>query len=207
MTVSLFDYPQQPHVRKHGPSGYRNYKEYKPWLRDEFAFRCVYCLEREVWYPNGADAFSADHVVPQSEDPSRICDYTNLIYACMRCNSCRGKIRSLDPTLEALGEHLALGEDGHVVGQTDGGKMLIKLLLLNEGKALRTRRKYLKRLKAYRKYADKPEIKEMYYRDFGFPEDMDDLRLKRPAGGNIMKDSEQNCCFALRERGELPRVY
>ena len=34
-----FAYPDKPHVRIHGPRGYRRYKAYKPWLRDEFAFR------------------------------------------------------------------------------------------------------------------------------------------------------------------------
>jgi hypothetical protein len=42
-----FAYADAPHVRKHGPSGYVRYQSYKDWLRDEFAFRCVYCLERE----------------------------------------------------------------------------------------------------------------------------------------------------------------
>src|ERR1700682_3612702 len=49
-----FAYPSEPHQRKHGPAGYTNYEEYKPWLRDEFTFRCVYCLERELWYPDRA---------------------------------------------------------------------------------------------------------------------------------------------------------
>ena len=40
-----FAYPTTPHTRRHGPRGYKNYKEYKPFLRDEFAFRCVYCLD------------------------------------------------------------------------------------------------------------------------------------------------------------------
>jgi hypothetical protein len=28
-----------------------DYESYRPWLRDEFAFRCVYCLTRETWGP------------------------------------------------------------------------------------------------------------------------------------------------------------
>src|SRR5436309_202187 len=39
-----FAYPHEAHQRRHGPAGYTNYQSYKPWLRDEFAFRCVYCL-------------------------------------------------------------------------------------------------------------------------------------------------------------------
>ena len=44
-----FMYPGQSHVRRHGPAGYADYKRYRPWLRDEFTFRCVYCLKRERW--------------------------------------------------------------------------------------------------------------------------------------------------------------
>jgi hypothetical protein len=65
MTVSApFAYPVTAHERRHSPAGYVDYQNYKPWLRDEFTFRCVYCLERERWYPSGAAAFSVDHVVP-----------------------------------------------------------------------------------------------------------------------------------------------
>ena len=126
--IILFGYSALPQMRRHGPSGYENYRTYKPWLRDEFKFRCVYCLEREVWYPDGEASFSADHIVPQSEDASRVCDYTNLIYACTRCNSYRREIRTLDPTAEALGSHLAIGDNGLLFGLTKDGLKLIKLL-------------------------------------------------------------------------------
>src|SRR4051812_9790541 len=116
MRVIVFAYPSGPHRRRHGPQGYTDYKNYKPWLRDEFKFRCVYCLEREVWYPDGEDSFSADHVVPQSKDANRVTDYTNLIYACTRCNSYRRQIRTLDPTKVALGKHLRVEADGALTG-------------------------------------------------------------------------------------------
>jgi hypothetical protein len=51
--IGVFDYPVGTHVRRHGPQGYLDYKHYKPWLRDEFSFRCVYCLCRETWFPDG----------------------------------------------------------------------------------------------------------------------------------------------------------
>ena len=44
-----FSYPAAAHVRRHGPQGYADYPSYLPWLRDEFSFRCVYCLLREQW--------------------------------------------------------------------------------------------------------------------------------------------------------------
>ena len=44
-----FEYPSEPHQRRHGPKGYADAASYSPWLRDEFSFRCVYCLKRETW--------------------------------------------------------------------------------------------------------------------------------------------------------------
>jgi len=64
-----FAYPTTPHARRHGPRGYKNYQDYKPFLRDDFTFRCVYCLERETWYPNRDASFSVDHFEPKVLNP------------------------------------------------------------------------------------------------------------------------------------------
>jgi hypothetical protein len=85
-TPRLFAYPHAVHVRRHGPIGYLDYADYKPWLRDEFHFRCVYCLCRERWFPDGDEAFSVDHLQPQSAVPGLVCDYDNLVYACCHWN-------------------------------------------------------------------------------------------------------------------------
>jgi hypothetical protein len=45
--MSPFTYPSAPLVRRHGPQGYADYVSYRPFLPDEFQFRCVYCLLRE----------------------------------------------------------------------------------------------------------------------------------------------------------------
>src|SRR5437868_6664315 len=93
-TLALFRYPMRPHERRHGPQGYEDYQSYKPWLRDEFSFRCTYCLCREAWFPNGDDSFSVDHFTPRTADPERATDYDNLVYACCQCN--RLKQRATD---------------------------------------------------------------------------------------------------------------
>jgi hypothetical protein len=46
-----FVYPTTPYSRRHGPLGYTDYKVFKPWLRDEFSFYCVFCLVRERLVP------------------------------------------------------------------------------------------------------------------------------------------------------------
>ncbi len=80
-----FAYPPAPHVRRHGPQGYADYQSYRPWLRDEFSFRCVYCLLREQWgQMRGGHAI--DHFLPVAQHPDRANDYDNLVYACTAWN-------------------------------------------------------------------------------------------------------------------------
>jgi 5-methylcytosine-specific restriction endonuclease McrA len=76
-----FVYPSGPLKRRHGPRGYADYQNYRPWLRDEFSFRCVYCLLREQWgQMRGGHAI--DHFLPVVQYPKRVNNYDNLVYAC-----------------------------------------------------------------------------------------------------------------------------
>ncbi len=203
----LFAYPRTPHQRRYEPSGYEHYQNYKPWLRDEFVFRCVYCLEREMWYPDRAESFSVDHLVPQSEDESLINEYTNLVYACTRCNSARSKVRLLNPLEAAFGEHIRLHQDGLLQHLTPDGQDLIDQLHLNNKPALSVRRKYLRILELKELYPEDGDIDHLFYHAFGFPEDLPDLRTLRPPGGNSRETSEETCYFVHRENGKLPAVY
>ena len=80
-----FRYPNVPLARRHGPEGYADYRSYRPWLRDEFAFRCVYCLIREQWGRVSGE-FDLDHFLPQASHPDQTIEYDNLVYACHTCN-------------------------------------------------------------------------------------------------------------------------
>jgi hypothetical protein len=200
-------HPPQAHVRRHSPQGYDPYGGFKDWLRDEFQFRCVYCLEREMWYPDRAASFSVDHVIPQVEDPTLVCEYRNLVYSCTRCNSAKQACRLLDPTVNALGEHLRLGENGLLIAVTVHGKDLIDLLCLNEEPALGVRRTFLSLIALRARYPNDLEIANLYQAAFKYPDDMPDLRTKRPPRGNTVKDSELTCYFARRERKELSDIY
>jgi hypothetical protein len=106
-----FSYPQTRHQRKHGPQGYESYKSFKDWLRDEFTFRCVYCLERERWHPNGQAAFGVDHAKPKGKAKYAhlICDYRNLLYVCNRCNSAKTDELLLDPCRSGFASTSPLG--------------------------------------------------------------------------------------------------
>lgn len=70
----IFDYPTLRAQRRHGPAGYAEVDSYRPWLRDEFAFRCVYCLKRETWGQVTFE-FELDHFKPQSLNPQLKLDY------------------------------------------------------------------------------------------------------------------------------------
>src|SRR6516162_1416142 len=83
-----FEYPTASHTRRHGPAGYQDYESYRDWLRDEFMFRCIYCLHRERWYGRSA-TFHIEHFIPVTDDPSRKFEYANLLYACATCNAAK----------------------------------------------------------------------------------------------------------------------
>jgi hypothetical protein len=202
-----FAYPLTKHERRHGPAGYETYSSYKPWLRDEFIFKCVYCLQRELWAIDWDASFSVEHIIPQSENPTIRCDYTNLVYACTRCNSARGTEPILDPSKAAFGDHIRLTENGLLEGLTIDGKDLIDLLHLNEDPALFVRRKYLRihSLKATK--PDDAEIDQLFLDSFGYPQNMPDLRTLLPPQGNKLKGSEETCYFARLSTGELDQFY
>src|SRR2546426_10730722 len=94
--MTPFVYPAFAHVRRHGPGGYASYKRYRPWLRDEFAFRCVYCLKREQWgLVRGI--YDLDHFHPRARHPGNVRDYDNLLYACASCNAAKRDVAIPNP--------------------------------------------------------------------------------------------------------------
>jgi hypothetical protein len=202
-----FAYPAEAHVRKHAPAGYKNYQDYKPWLRDEFEFRCVYCLQREMWSRDRSTVFSIDHVIPQAEDETLICVYGNLVYACLRCNSAKQNVRVLDPTREGMARHLRVNLDGTVTGLNDEGCFLIDLLHLNAASMSKERLRILRILQRREKYPKDKGGEADFLEAFGYPEDLPDLQSLRPPGGNPLDVNRPNCFHARRARGELPSVY
>jgi hypothetical protein len=203
---AVFVYPAEPHARRHGPRGYLEYQSFKPWLRDEFSFRCVYCLSRERWYPNGADSFSVDHVVPQHAAPDRVCDYENLVYACVRCNSCKQDGLLPDPCATGFARLLRVREeDGVVEGLTPEGARLIEVLVLNHPRAVDWRNRWqaaLRRVQAAARDGDPDLLRWM----MGFPDDLPDLAALRPPG-NTRPGGVAQSHLALRQQRALAEVY
>jgi hypothetical protein len=196
-----FEYPIEPHIRRHGPDGYEDYKSYRDWVRDEFMFRCVYCLHREQWYGREA-TFNIDHFLPVTADPLGKLEYTNLLYACATCNNAkRGILGVPDPCRVAFADCINVREDGWVEAMNKVGDSLVKKLRLNSPTTVEYRARWMRNLATLK--LNNPAL---YLEYMTFPKELPDLRAKR-VPRNSKPQSLSGCWFALRERGELPGIY
>jgi hypothetical protein len=205
--ATIFQYPALAQERRHGPRGYANARWYKVWLRDEFCFRCVYCLSREQWEPNGSDAFSGEHIESLALSPERVGDYDNLLYSCLLCNACRREAPlPFDPSAVALAMHLYMRADGTIEALTREGRLLCDLCHLNRPPLVQFRR-YMQELVDYLVERPDVEAERALQHLLGFPEDLPNLRTRRPPGGNTRLAGIDNCWYERRRRSELPEVY
>ncbi len=203
----IFEYPGEPHVRRHGPRGYRDSRSYKPWLRDEFGFRCVYCLWREVWCADGDGSFSVDHVLSRIRHPERINDFENLVYACCRCNSLKQDSNvPLDPCREAWQEHLEVEIDGSIHPLTAEGVELIAICRLDRPAMTEARRRMIELLTALHS-SDRPEARELYDLYRGYPQNLPALEKLRPPQGNTQPSGIETSYSERRRRGTLPKLF
>ena len=196
-----FEYPLGIHLRRHGPAGYDDYESYRQWLRDEFLFRCVYCLHREQWYGRGP-TFHIEHSVPVAQCEAAECEYSNLLYACATCNESKKAILNVpDPCAVAFQQCLQIRNDGHVEALNSNGEILKRVLKLDSESNVRARCRWMRILETCR--TSDPTL---YQELLSFPKDLPDLRKMRPPS-NSKPEGTLNCHFALRERGELPATY
>lgn len=196
-----FEYPTAPHVRRHGPAGYKDYSSYRDWLRDEFTFRCVFCLHRELWYGRSG-TFDIEHFVPVAIHPEGKCEYTNLLYACRTCNSAKQDILTVpDPCAVAFGDCLRIQGTGEVTALNRHGKRLCAVLRLNSTSNISHRSRWMRMFEALQ-VADQDLYKEF----MAFPDALPDLRKCRTPR-NTKPSGAKNCYLALKERGELPETY
>jgi uncharacterized protein (TIGR02646 family) len=71
-------------VRRQKPPVYSDYHAYRRFLRIDFLERCCYCGMRET--PDFTGIFHVEHFHPKEDFPALVCTYSNLFYACNRCN-------------------------------------------------------------------------------------------------------------------------
>lgn len=215
MLPALMTLPAMPHVRRHGPYG-RTYDKYKDWLRDEFQFRCVYCMHREKWDRDGWRAFQLEHIVPQSKDAAKIHVYENIVYCCASCNRTKRDSLLPDPCSAAYFGHYQFETDGTVTPLTDYGAIFVEILGLDAPHLRAFRRK------AFRTYAELGELIDILAEDLGlldendvfkeieellgYPADIPDLRKKR-LKTNTKPEGKEQCYFARLERGEIPAIF
>lgn len=205
--VTVFDYPSAPHVRRHGPQGYLDYKHYKPWLRDDFSFRCAYCLCRETWLPDGEAYFGSDHVRPRSRTAEALSSYDGLVYACSVCNAWKKDFPAdLDFGAIAVAEHLEAQPDGTIRALSPWGEALVDVCALNRPDLVAFRRdlRTLLALLARRRGEEAARLRKRY---LGYPDDLPDLASLRPPGGNSRPEGIAESAIERRRRGELPEEY
>lgn len=199
--ITAYDYPLQPHVRRHGPYGYSTYEPYRDWLRDEFSYRCVFCLQREQWVRLTA-SFHIDHFVPQAIDPTLACDYDNLLYVCAACNSVKSDSEVASPCEVGFGECLLVHANGTIEAKNSVGELLIEELRLDDDKLTQYRQRWLDTWRALISSGNA----DSYEAWMKYPDDQPDLRSKNPEG-NSRREGVAQSGLERRRRGDLPRTY
>ncbi len=182
--MPTFVYPAK-RSRRYQPS-YAAYESYRSWLRDEFDFRCGYCLARETW--QGRDSFQLDHFKPHSRQEFEFLktEYSNLVYSCYACNnSKKTALLLIEPLVSDLRSHLEIDESG-ITGITAEGKQLVRVLKLHRKKDF---------------YATWIRIgREAPEEALHFPQDLPDLTRKRP-----FMASSKRCYYSRRDT--LPSTF
>lgn len=196
-----FEYPETSHARRHGPRGYADYTSYRPWLRDEFTFRCVYCLKREQWGRESGD-FDLDHFRCQAKNPEAGLEYDNLLYSCHQCNQRKGAKDVPDPCSALTADRVCLLPDGTLYAESRDAKQLIDKLCLNSKGAKNWRLMWTRIVELAEEHD-----REHWRRLMRFPEDLPDLSRLQRSKNNLRPEGIEQSYFARRQRGELAETY
>jgi HNH endonuclease len=199
--MSVFTYPSGPHKRRHGPRGYAGYQSYRPWLRDEFAFRCVYCLVREQW-GRIRGTFDLDHFLPVARRPDKEKTYDNLLYCCATCNLGKGNKLIPDPCQVLTARNVYIQDDGTIEASTPTARKVVRVLGLDDPEYTEFRLLWQGIVSLAERFAP-----ELYFRLMGFPQDLPDLASLRPPHGNSRPKGVADSYHAQRNTGELPQKY
>lgn len=196
MPPLAFTYPGGPLVRRHGPIGYLDIQSFRPWLRDEFSFRCVYCLVREQWGKRLGE-FDLDHFEPVASSPEVSLEYDNLVYSCHACNLRKGKRRVPDPAQALLESAVRVHLDGRLSGLTDEARRVIAVMALNSPNLIRWRLTWLRIIDVCQN-----SDPELFAALMSYPDDIPDLSKLTPPS-NSRPDGVERSCYAQRAAGGL----
>lgn len=195
-----FAYPTTRHIRRHGPYGYKNYESYRDWLRDEFSFRCVFCLRREQWGLVTGN-WDIDHFTPQDCYPQGRLAYENLLYVCHTCNAVKSNQLIPDPCETGFGSCIRVQQDGTIEAVNEAGEVLIETLRLDNKDYRKFRRLMIDTLRSLAIHDRQTYILWMRY-----PDNLPDLSRLRPSG-NAKPEGINDSFYARRLRGDLPETY
>lgn len=195
-----FAYPAKPHVRRHGPQGYSEYGHYRNWLRDEFSFRCIYCLRRETWLTLRSD-YEIDHFLPKSDHPNVERDYDNLVYACSRCNRTKASKYLPSPEIIGYGACMRVNENGEIHALNNNGVTIIESLGLDAPDYTGMRRNVLNFL------SEAPYGGKILKQLLGYPELLPDLTKERRPKHNIRENGVCNSHYERKRQGKLAKYY
>jgi hypothetical protein len=170
-------------------------------LRDEFAFRCVYCLTREIWgLLKGI--YALDHFLAVVARPDLALEYDNLLYTCVSCNLSKGRQETPDPLSTLLDPDVMVSADGAIQASTPAARKLVDRLGLDRPRLREFRELWIRivRLAALHDPA-------LLQRLMGYPADLPDLSGLQPPEGNTRPDGIAQSYLARRLRNELPGTY
>lgn len=199
--MNPFTYPATVHIRRHGPQGYADPNSYRPWLRDEFSFRCVYCLLREQW-GQVRGFYAIDHFLAVAHHPDQALVYDNLLYACAGCNAVKAARAVPDPLVVLTSEAVRVTEDGRLHADTQEVARLIELLGLDCDQLAEFRMLWMGIVALAKQHEP-----ALYQKLMGYPADLPDLAALRPPGGNMRPGGIEQSCYARRQSGTLPETY
>ena len=186
--------------RRHGPGGYKHYQSYRHWLRDEFTFRCVYCLNREEWGRLYGE-FDLDNFEPQATRTDLSKEYENLVYACHPCNLRKSDKEIFDPESSLSEAFVKVYPSGRVEGMNPEAKAIISKLGLDSPKFRKWRQIWIRNVELAKEYDF-----DQYKRLLGFPEDLPDLSALTPPS-NSKPEGVNESYYARWSRDELPDFY
>jgi uncharacterized protein (TIGR02646 family) len=145
--LAPFKYPARVHLRTQKPPQYTNYRDYKPYLQNEFGGRCVYCRKFDL--DQDSSAFHVEHYRPKARElfPQFETVYANLFYSCAACNRWKksywhedSKKRILNPCDYVMSQHMQFIQE-KVDHHTDQGELNIDFLRLNNPESLAYRKR------------------------------------------------------------------
>lgn len=112
-------------------------EEYRKELEEDFYGLCGYCGKNQYAFN---ERFEIDHFAPQKRFPERKDDYSNLVFACSKCNkhklnkwvtddpyiSIKDNRGFIDPASDAFDENIYRRDSGEISGATELGKYICK---------------------------------------------------------------------------------